>query len=100
MVGLADNGPVTAKGEAVKFLDGFYDVCPHGIKVYVANQGKKVSIFVAENGFIPILEQMSAALMPAVVRSIPSQKFSHHNGNAVFALLKSRWTWLSIRTQA
>jgi hypothetical protein len=28
--------------------------------------------------------------MPAVVRSIPSQKFSHHNGDAVFAALKKK----------
>ena len=67
MLGLPDEGPAAAKGIAVKFFDGFYDVRPDGIQVYVANQSKEVIVFVAEDGFIAVLEQMSGALMAAVV---------------------------------
>jgi hypothetical protein len=89
MFGLPDDGPVAAKGVAVKFFDGLYDVRPQRIKVYVADQSKKVVVFVTEYGFIAVLEQMPAALMAAVViLGIPSELFSHDSGDAVLAALK------------
>jgi phosphoribosylcarboxyaminoimidazole (NCAIR) mutase len=84
MFGLPDNGPVPAKWVTVKFFDGLYDVRPQGIKVYVAGQGKQIVVFVAEYGFVAVLEQMSAALMTAVVvLGIPREEFSHDGGDAV-----------------
>lgn len=49
--------------------------------MYVSNQGKKVVIFVAEDGFVAVLEQMSAALVAAiVVLGVPGELFSHDSG--------------------
>lgn len=56
MLGLPDDRPVAAKGIAVEFFDGLYDVRTQGVKVYVADQGKEVVVFVAKNGFVAVLE--------------------------------------------
>jgi len=56
MVGFPDDGPVAAKGIAVEFFDGFYDVRPQGVQVYVADEGKEVAVFVAEDGFVAVFE--------------------------------------------
>ena len=55
----------------------------------VADQRKEVIVFVAEYGFIAVLEQMSAALVAAVVvLGIPREQFSHDGGDALLAALK------------
>jgi len=66
MFGLSDDCPVSAKGVAIKFFYSLYDVRTKGIQVYVADQRKKVIVFVAKYGFIPVFEQMSGTLMAAI----------------------------------
>jgi hypothetical protein len=57
--------------------------------VNVADQREQVIVFVAEDGFVAVLEQMSAALMAAVVvLSIPREELSHNSGDAVIAALE------------
>ena len=57
--------------------------------MHVADQCEEIVIFVAEYGFIAVLEQMSGALMAVlVVLSIPREEFSHDGGDAVLADLK------------
>ncbi len=87
--GLPQDGPMTAKGVVVEFFDGFYDVRTKGIQVYIADQREKVIVFVAEYGFVAVLEQVAAALMAAVVvLGIPGELFSHDGGDAVLAALE------------
>jgi len=89
IVGLPHDGPMAAKGITVEFFDGFHDVHTKRIQVYVADQCEKVIIFVAEDGFIAVLEQMAGALMATVVvLGIPGELFSHDAGDAVFAAFK------------
>ena len=80
---------MAAKGVAVKCFDGLDDVRPQGIQVYVADQSEEIVIFVAEYGFIAVLEQMSGALMTAVVvLGVPGELLAHDGGDAVLAALK------------
>jgi len=80
---------VTAKGVAVEFSYGFYNIRTKGIQVYVPDQREKVIVFVAEYGFVAVLEQVSGALMTAVVvLCVPGEQFSHNCGDAVLATLE------------
>jgi hypothetical protein len=46
--------------------------------VNVADQFKKVSIFIADNGFVSVLEKMTTAIVSMVeINRIPGQKASH-----------------------
>lgn len=86
---LADDDPVPAPGVAAEFLDGLNDPCADGIEMDVADQGQEVVVFVAENGFVAVLEQVAGSFVPAVVvLGVPGEEFPHDAGHAVFAALK------------
>jgi hypothetical protein len=55
----------------------------------VADKGQKVVVFFAEDGFVPVFEQMPGSAMPSIiVLGIPGEEFSHNRGYAVFTTLK------------
>ena len=57
--------------------------------MYVAYKGKKIIIFVAQYGFVPIFEEVPGAVMsPIEVEGIPGEELSHDGRNAVLATLK------------
>ena len=75
---LFDNCPMAAPGVFVQLRHRLDDLCPNGIKMDIADEGKEIIVFVAEYGFVPILEEMSLPAVPAVeVLGVPGKKFSH-----------------------
>jgi hypothetical protein len=53
--------------------------------VDVPNQFQKVGIFLAEYGFVPILEKLPVPPVTTVKRNrIPGEKFSHDRGDWLF----------------
>jgi hypothetical protein len=57
--------------------------------MYVADEGNQVIIFVAQDGFIAVIEQVAGAVMAAVVAlGVPGELFSHDCGDAVLAALE------------
>ena len=55
----------------------------------VADEGEEVGIFVAKNGFIPVLEKVAGAAVATIkVLGIPGEELSHDGGDAVLATLK------------
>jgi hypothetical protein len=57
--------------------------------VDVTNKGKKVIVFIAQDGLISVFKEVAGALVSAVlVLSIPGQELSHHGRDAVSAAPK------------
>jgi hypothetical protein len=91
MLGLPDDCPMAAPGVSVQFFDGLYDVGTKGVQVDVSNKGKKVSFFVAEDGFVPIFEQVTGALMAAIkILGVPGEEFSHDSRDAMLAAFEEQ----------
>jgi hypothetical protein len=65
-VHLAHQGAMPAIGIAVQSSQVRNHSGPQGVQVDIANQFQKISIFLADNGFISVLEQMPMAPVPAV----------------------------------
>jgi len=57
---------MAAPGIAVQFFDGLYAVGAKGVQVNIPDQGQQIGVFVAQDGFVPVLEYMTGALVPAV----------------------------------
>ena len=59
--------------------------------MYIAHKGKKIIIFVAENGFIAILEEMTGSSMSSVkILGVPGKLFAHDRRYAVLATFKEQ----------
>jgi hypothetical protein len=86
MLCLADDGPVAAPRVSVQFFDGLDNAGPQGIEMDVADKCQKVILFVAEDGFIAVFEQMACPFVAAVVvLCVPGEKSAHDAGYAVLA---------------
>jgi hypothetical protein len=83
----ADDRPMSGPCVTIQLSNSFNDSYPQGIEVNAADEGEKVVVFVAENGFIPIFEQVASSLVAAVeVLCVPlGQEFPHGAGNAAVA---------------
>lgn len=42
----------------VQLVHGPDDLCPYGIQMDVADQGEEIVVFVAKDGFIPVLKKV------------------------------------------
>ncbi len=69
---------MAAPGVFVHLCHGLNDFYPHRVEMDVTNEGKKVIIFVAQDGFIPVFKEMSFSAVPAVeVLGVPGKELSH-----------------------
>ena len=86
---LADDCTVAAPGVAVQFFACLDNAGAEGVEVDVADEGKQIVVFVAEDGFIAIFKKVAGAFVAAVIiLGIPGKEFSHDAGDALFAALK------------
>ena len=87
--GLSDNRPVAAPRIAVQLFKSGNNLGSHRVQVNVPNQGKKIVVLIAENGFITVLEKVAGPLVASVeILGVPRKKFPHDRGNAVFPALE------------
>jgi hypothetical protein len=57
--------------------------------VDIPDQGQKIVVLVAEDGFVAVLKEMAGAAIAAVkIQGIPCEEFSHDRGEACFAALE------------
>jgi len=62
----------------VQFFDGLNDLRPNGVEMDIPDEGEKIILFIAEYGFVAILEQMTRAVVTTVeILSIPGEEFTH-----------------------
>ena len=55
----------------------------------IADEGKEVVVFIAEDGLVAVFEKMPGATVPAIeVLRVPGEELSHDGRNAVFAAFK------------
>lgn len=76
-------------GIAVQFFYGLYHFGTHGIEMDVPDQGQKIVVLIAEDGFVAVLEEMAGAAIAAIkIQGVPGEEFSHDCGDARFSALK------------
>jgi hypothetical protein len=81
-----DDCSVTGPRIVVQFFHVLNDLCSDRIEVDVTNKSEEIVVFVAKDGFIAILEEMSCAVMASIeVYSVPGEEFFHNCRNALFA---------------
>jgi hypothetical protein len=56
----------TGKGETVKFRHRGNDLCPDGVQVDIADEFLEVDIFLADDGFVTVLEKLTGPMVAAV----------------------------------
>jgi hypothetical protein len=79
MPGLFHDSTVAAPGITVQFRDSRNESGPDRVQMDITNQCQKIIVFVAEDGFIAVLEQMArAAVPPVIVLSVPRKELSHY----------------------
>jgi len=57
---------MAAPGIAVQFLDRFDNAGPDGIEMDIADKRQQIVIFVAKDGFVSILKQVTGAMMAPI----------------------------------
>jgi hypothetical protein len=56
----------------------------------VANQGQKVFVLIAEDGFVAVFEEMAGAAVTTIkIECVPGEKFAHGSGNARLTALEN-----------
>ncbi len=74
---------VPAPGIAVQFFQGLYFAGSKRIEMDVANQGKEIIVFIAEDGFVAVLEEMAGAAVTSVeVQGVPGEELAHESRDA------------------
>ena len=56
---------MTGPGVFVEFVEVLNQFSTQRIQMNVTNEFQKVSVFLAYNGFVPVLEEMACTLPPA-----------------------------------
>jgi len=87
---LVHQGTVTTPRIAVQIFQGIYHSGPHGVEMDVANQGQKVLVLIAEDGFVAVFEEMAGAAVTTIkIEGVPGEKFAHGSGNARLTALEN-----------
>jgi hypothetical protein len=60
------HGAVAAPEIAVQIFYGRYHFGPHGIEVDIPDQGQKIVVLVAEDGFVAVLKALYEPTSPSV----------------------------------
>ena len=69
---------VAAPLVAIQLFKGLGHAGPDRVEVNISDQGKQIVVFITQNGFIAVLEQVARALVPpVVVNRLPREKLAH-----------------------
>jgi len=72
---------VPAVSISVQFSNVRDNAGSNRVQVYIANQFPQIGIFLADNGFVPILKKVTMALVPAIETNRVSGKQSSHQSS-------------------
>jgi hypothetical protein len=80
-ISLSHQNGMAAPGIIIESFQVGNNFSAQRIEMDVADKFEKIGIFLANNGFVPILEKMTATLVPMVeIHGIACQKASHKDG--------------------
>ena len=75
----------------IQFSEIRYQFGAKGVQVNIANQLQKIGVFLAQDGFIAVLKQMTMAPVAAIIRhDITGQQPTHHRGKGRLAGFKQQ----------
>jgi hypothetical protein len=85
------HGAVTTPGITVELFYVRYHFSAHGIEVDIPDQSQEIVVFIAEDGFVTILEEMPGSAIATIeIQGVPGEQFSHDSGDAGRAALEKK----------